>query len=385
MWRIEDKLPPYAKAKISIEQMISKLQPEAKLQSENAMAKKLGISRPTVRKAIAELVEEGILCARRGSGTYLVEKPKTEARGAGKRMIGLLVPSIINTLIARIVKGAADQAYLQGYATLFSHHDYPNPKEQLERLEKLLEQDISGLLVFAETDMDFQRGYLELFEKAKSKGVETVLLDHPFPGTDLPCVMADNVKGLQMATKHLIALGRRKFALLSFGARCAELHRLRKKGFSDALAEGGLKPEPVREAELGVEGHEAKAREAVGSWIRAAEGRPPFDAIVCMEDNMAYGAFMAVKDAGLRVPEDIAIIGHDNLDSELFRSAGLELSSVDQPAEEIGSEAAKLLIASIEKTKRRERASRVLLKPKLVVRGSCGAKLQSPKSIAPAT
>lgn len=360
---------PYEQARINIEGMLSNLAAGDRIASEPALARKFGISRPTLRKAIGELVAEGVLCARRGSGTYLRKKPEGERKTRSK-IIGLLAPSVMNSMMARIVKGVSEISYSLGYGVLFSHHDYPDPEAQLERLTRMLELNASGALIFAESDKAFRQRYLELLGKLREKGMELAFLDHYFPGFDAPCVMTDNAAGMYMATEHLILLGRRRIALLGFGSRCEEVHLLRRKGFTDALRDYGLDPKPVLEAELGVDGHEEKASEAVAAWLAA---KTPFDAIACMEDNMAYGAFLALKAAGLKTPDDVAIVGHDNLDRDVFKLSGLELTSVDQPFEEMGRKATELLVARIEGRATERMASHALLRPKLVIRNSCGA------------
>src|SRR5439155_38065 len=100
-----------------------------------------------------------------------------------------------------------------------------------------------------------------------------------------------------------------------------------------------------------------------------AERAGTFDAIVCIQDDMAFGAYLALQDAGVRVPDDVALIGWDNLDLPRYREAGLRLSSVDHPAEEMGERAVALLLDKNED----HRARHIMLPPRLVVRGSCGA------------
>ena len=143
------------------------------------------------------------------------------------------------------------------------------------------------------------------------------------------------------------------------------------------LRDHGLSPDPpVLEVEIqGEEDFFQAARDAVAGWVKGRSASDlPFDSIICMFDMLAYGAFSALREAGLRVPDDVALVGYDNFDSEIYRALGLELTSVQQPLDDEGATAAGLLMDRIENKPRTGRANHILLPPRVVVRTSCGAK-----------
>ncbi|RRJ96614.1 GntR family transcriptional regulator [Opitutaceae bacterium TAV4] len=394
-----------------------------RLPPEREFCAELGVSRVTLRKAMESLHREGFLQTRRGGGTRLarVVAPPRKAGLAAHRLIGLVVPTVENSLISRVVRGAEALAAERGFHVALAH-DHGDMDYQLKQLRRMLEGGVSGVAVYPDTGNVVRSEFRDLIRRFEAQSIPLVMIDRYVPDVEAPSVMSDNVAGMYAATEHLILSGHRRLALLSFGDEGGVADRERRKGFVQALQDYGLPAQAMREAALGTRGHEESAREAVAVWLAedaaqvlqensgltadgvldgnsftsavAASGggavRPRFDGIVCMQDNMAYGAFLALRDAGLSVPEDVSLVGYDNLDRELFQAAGLHLTSVDQPAEEIGQQAAALLIDRIEGAPGAIAASpvtsvatsailprssgklaqHVLLKPRLVVRES---------------
>lgn len=380
-----------------------------RLPPEREFCAELGVSRVTLRKAMESLHREGFLQTRRGGGTRLARAvaPPRRTGLTAHRLIGLVVPTVENSLISRIVRGAEALATERGFHVALAH-DHGDMDYQLKQLRRMLEDGVGGVAVFPDSENLVRAEFHELIRRFSARSIPLVMIDRYVPGVEAPGVMSDNVAGMYAATEHLILSGHRRLALLAFGEEGGVTDRERRKGFFQALQDYGLPAQPVHEAALGTCGHEESARETVARWLAddaahalqensglAADGvldgnsatagatRPRFDGIACMQDNMAYGAFLALRDAGLAVPADVSLVGYDNLDRELFQAAGLRLTSIDQPAEDIGREAASILIDRIEGSPRAlmpvtsatasaasGHAQHVLLKPRLVVRES---------------
>ena len=178
------------------------------------------------------------------------------------------------------------------------------------------------------------------------------------PHSQIASVELENRFGMIAVMRHLIALGHRKIAHLT-GTPIGVDAQARLEAYQEGLAEIGLLCDPSlvfdgRFTELG-------AYRAISTALRQNQA---FSALVCASDEMAIGAIQAIEDANLRVPQDISVTGFDDLQLEAFQSAAL--TSVHQPLERIGREAATLLLEQIEGKKPRC----VLIYPDLVVKSS---------------
>lgn len=370
----DDLAPSYALVAREIHQMLSKMQVDERLISERRLSEKLGVSRVTLRRSLDYFQRQGILRTLPGGGSFLaqpVEALKT-ARQSNSRFVGLLVETVENAMIARIVRGFEQKVCELGYHLALAH-DHGDMDHQLAQLRRMKDGNFSGVAIFPDTHHAVDRPeFIEALRELTAADTKLVLIDRYSPGLDVPCVLSDNVRGSYMATEHMILTGHRRLGLLGFGGD-DPVFRDRRKGFIDALQDYGIDPEPVVEATLGRHDYELLAKEAVASWITKGKKRLPFDGLVCMQDNMAYGAFLALKEAGISVPKQVGLIGYDNLNREMYRAVGLDLSSIDQPAERIGSEVAQRLISRIE-GRNADVGMHILFKPDLIVRSSCGVK-----------
>jgi len=367
-------LPRYQRLRLELERDLAGLPLGAKIMTEQELIRKFKVSRVTARKALEQLRKDGTLESVPGRGTFLAKllaRPKASA--AGGNFIGLLVPSGQTTKVWEVVKGAEAAAARRGFQLVISH-DHDDPKLQIAQLRKMLDTSVAGILLFPDRFASERKKFLDLLKELQERGVPLVLLDRYLAAVDFPCVMTDNVQGMFELTEHLILCGRRRLALVGFWP-ANTVHVARRKGFMEALRAHRLPPKAVLEAEISGDRDFFKAaHDTVNGWIAGRSAAElPFDAIVCMFDILAYGAYTALRAAGFRVPEDVAIVGYDNLDSEMYRALGLELTSVQQPLAEEGKTAAKLLLDQIEGKRRPGRTNHVLLAPKLIVRTSCGS------------
>jgi DNA-binding LacI/PurR family transcriptional regulator len=192
------------------------------------------------------------------------------------------------------------------------------------------------------------------------RGVPVVVGGRPTRGSPVDIVDVDNVQGALQAVRHLIGLGRRRIVTVT-GPLDMSPSQDRLSGYRDALAEAGIEHEPT--LELAGDFDQGVAREAVERFIGAG-GK--FDAVFAASDAMALGAMSAARRAGLRVPQDVAVVGYD--DSPLALFSDPPLSSVRQPIEEMGREMARAMLAQLGASRQVPRS--VVLATELVVRGS---------------
>jgi DNA-binding LacI/PurR family transcriptional regulator len=298
-------------------------------------------------------------------------EPLRKERTISNRFIGLVVPSVENSLIARILRGAEAYATESSFHVALAH-DHGDLALQIAQLERMATGGVQGIAVYPDTSNINRPEFHSAIQKIHDQSIPLVMIDRYLPEIETLSVLSDNFIGMYSATQHMILTGHRRLTLLAFGAESGTADGERRRGFLTALQDYGIDPNSVLMADLGTRDHEVSAREIVKGQLTSHAGKLAFDGIVCMQDNMAYGAYLALREHGLDVPQDVALIGYDNLNSELFRANGLELSSVDQPAELIGSETARLLINLIE-NHQLDRPRHILLKPSLVLRTSCTA------------
>jgi DNA-binding LacI/PurR family transcriptional regulator len=194
------------------------------------------------------------------------------------------------------------------------------------------------------------------------RGIPIVVGGRPSLGLAVDIVDVDNVQGALQAVRHLIGLGRRRIVTVTGPLDMAPAQD-RLTGYRNALAEAGISRDPS--LELAGDFEHGAAREAVERFM-AAGGK--FDALFAASDAMALGAMSAIRRVGLRIPQDIAVVGYD--DSALALSSDPPLSSVRQPIEEMGREMARALLTQLGAS--RQVARSVVLATELVVRGSSG-------------
>jgi DNA-binding LacI/PurR family transcriptional regulator len=231
---------------------------------------------------------------------------------------------------------------------------------QHERVERyVLGGDVDGVLLVS------MHGHDPLVDKLVRAGLPAVLSGRPLGPTAISYVNADNRGGGREATSYLIGRGRRRIATIAGPQEmCAGIDRL--DGYHDALraARQGVDESLIEVGDFTEEGGEGGMRRLLARCGGPGEGGVP-DAVFAANDLMAVGALRALKAAGLRVPEDVALVGFD--DSDAARHSDPQLTTVSQPIEEQGRQMVQRLLAVINGD---TSGVGVLLDTKLVVRQS---------------
>ncbi len=272
------------------------------------------------------------------------------------RSVGMLVTSSTNPFFAEVIRGVEEGCFARGYSLILC-----NTGDVSERLEAylatLVAKRIGGLAVMT-TNLD-QRFFQRLGSR---RPLPVVAIDtQGLPGTSL--VNDDSEAGGRLAGRHLVQRGFRRLAVIA-GKAAHPRSRERLAGFRAALAEAGLALDPalVLPSDLTVGGGFAAMQALLD---RSGDDAP--EAVFCLNDLLAVGGLCALDKRGLKVPEDISIIGYDDI--ELAAYTVPPLTTVRQPAAEIGRRAADILIAQIETG---SAPRRLALAPTLVERESVG-------------
>jgi LacI family transcriptional regulator len=326
------------------------------------IARDLGVSIVTVSKVlrnhpdVGEEMRERIL-ARVKELDY---RPNLAARSlvTGRTyLVGLIVPSLLHSFFAEIAKSLSDILRANGYYLIISSSE-EDPELEEQEVDQLLARRLDTLIIAS------CRSTVEVFFRIEKNKTPYVLIDRSFPGLAANFVGVDDVAVGMLATQHLIDIGCKRIAHIRGPETSPGIQRF--DGYKRALAQIGRKVinEYViteRKGDVGTRQHGAEAMNQLLSR------KPKPDAVFCFNDPLAIGAINEAVSRGLRIPEDIAIVGCGNLQYD--DSLRIPLSSINQHSRRIGEEAARLVL-NVLKSKVAPKPETVVLQPELVVRAS---------------
>jgi len=267
-----------------------------------------------------------------------------------------LIPDIYNPFYFGMIKGASDVLDQHGYYTILCHTH--GSKEIERKMLRSLREGYGDGMIFV--SFDFNK---ENIDEVNTCGLPVVLTNNyqSLKGDDhFDCVYIDTYEGIYMACKHFIDSGFRNIGYIG-GDTAVQTGRERFNGFTKAMNEGGI---PINQKFLKEGDFSRASGERSMEEMIASDAVPK--AIVVANDLMAIGALKVCQHKGLRIPEDVAIIGMDNTDMATCTTP--ELSSIAMKEEEIGRHAAQLLLERI--TKSRTEKKTIRLQPELCLRGS---------------
>jgi LacI family transcriptional regulator len=270
--------------------------------------------------------------------------------------IGVLVPDLMNPLFAAVVRGIEDGLREAGYTPLIANTDNDAEREQVA-YEAMNARQVDGFIAATA-----RRDHWLLADDART-GVKLVLVNRRVDSDALPAVTGDDHEGIRLAVEHLVRLGHRRIAHVA-GAQSLYTGWSRYQGFLDAMQSEGLEADP----DLIVHSQGFTVREGGRCCGELLEARREFTAVVAGNDLLALGCYDALEHRGLRCPEDVSVVGYNDMPFvDRFRPP---LTTVRVPHYELGATAAALML---EQLRGRDLPPRqLLLAPELVVRGSTG-------------
>lgn len=282
--------------------------------------------------------------------------PNSHARAlvSGRsRLLGLIVSDITNPFFPELVRQFESLAQQHQYDLILTSTDYQTDR-MTACLRRMLERKVDGVALMT-SEMD--EG---LIEELSRRGVPLVFMDVGQVGPRMSHVAMDYANGIRQAVDHVVGLGHRRIAFVS-GPLSLHSARVRRDAFVDGLRRRGITPDKklILESTHTAEG----GQHATEALLRA---RPRPTAIVCSNDWTAIGALHALDAAGLRVPEDISLVGFD--DTPIASYSRPPLTTVRMSAADIGATACKALFNLIEDKKHEGALLRI--PTELVVRGS---------------
>ncbi|HEY3407200.1 MAG TPA: LacI family DNA-binding transcriptional regulator [Propionicimonas sp.] len=328
------------------------------------VAERAGVSVGTVSHTInhPELVKERTRVAVERAIDELGFVPNQQARvvaGATSQVIGLVVLDVVSPFFMAAAKAVERAAREAGYVVILCNSD-SNPNMETQLLRMLAAQRVRGVLLTPASARKNPQA-----ERQRRLGPPVVYLD--FENSHEDCsVTVDDVEGGRLAIRHLLDAGHERFAFVGRGGGLRQ-HEDRARGAREALTAAGLDPSTcmveVTQAGMGIQDGVAAAEHLVKTNLPTG--------IFCGNDMMAFGVYRGLNRAGVKVPDDVALVGYDDID--FAADWVVPLTSVRQPTDELGYRAAQLLFSHTANDPSHEH-SQVVLQPELIVRASTGTR-----------
>ncbi|MDR8392420.1 LacI family transcriptional regulator [Aliifodinibius sp. S!AR15-10] len=328
------------------------------------IAEELGLSAMTVSRAINnksnvdEKTRERVLEKAKSMG-YTPNHVAKSLVSKKTYTIGVVIPEISHAFFPEVVRGIEEVTYSTNYHLILTHS-----AEQFERekgaINTLRAKRVDGILISSSQTTDDYSFYEEVI----NSGIPVVFFDRCIENLGASCVSVNDKESSKLATEHVISHGYEKIAHLS-GPLEVSIGRERYEGYREALEEAGLS---VRDQWIVQSGYQEKGGYGAMQKLLALPEQERPRAVVAVNDPVAFGAIDAIREHGLSIPEDIAIVGFtDEVRSELV---SCPLTTIHQPAYEVGKRGAQKLISTIEDDE--PVIENIEIATELVIRKSCG-------------
>jgi LacI family transcriptional regulator len=333
------------------------------------IAKKAGVSLTTVSRALNNKSEIGKETRERilAIAQELKYAPNVHARALASgdsKTLGLIVADSANPFYAKLIRGVEDVCSAQAFGVILCNTN-EQPDQEIRAHQMLREKRVDGMLITS-----IRTGLLPLRE-LQQENIPFVLLNRYLESFGVDCVLNDNHQGAYEATAHLCGLGHRRIVHLT-GAQQISSVRDRLAGYHQALEEYGIPfdPQLVLHCDLRLEGGYQQAK----AVIPTISPRPT--AVFAYSDLLAIGVLKALRELGWRVPQDIALVGYDDIEFAPFVDP--PLTTVAQLAYEIGQKGTEILLERISLPEDQVwTPQRIVFKPLLKVRVSSGVSLEA--------
>ncbi len=360
----ESGIPLYAQVSEILTQRIldGEWPPGASLPAEPELCAEFGVARGTLRQALSKLESLGYLRRERGRGTFVADRDERAlSQCLSGNQIGFVVPYVRDSFVPGILLGVERAAAEHDLSVTFKHveNDY---RRQAEVLENLAEQGLAGVVLYPVDSV-----HIEPMKHLAAAGYPIVLVDRYLRGVAIDYVMSNHFGGTMQVMQHLIALGHERIGFVSWRDPAISMEH-RKAGYVQALAEAQIAHDPDRVCE--VEGYPTVDSESLQRFLA---DHSDLTAVFAANDQIALALYQVARKAGVRIPHDLALVGFDNLDFTMHLD--VPLTTVEQPAFDIGWQAVETLLARIKDPSRPRQ--QVIVPTRLVVRCSCGASLKA--------
>lgn len=356
------QIKEYFKEKI----LSGELKPLERIPSDDEFARFLGVSPTILEYALQELEKEKLAFRIKGKGTFVSEKLERIDIEKGK-YIGFIAPILRDYMEAEIMSGIESFISQRGYSLIYanSHGSY---EKELIIIKRFVNQGVKGLVIYPSDEM-CSRGNAPL-RHFKEVDIPVILVDRFLLNSFLDFVVSDNKNGAYSAVKYLIDQGHKNIAFITTNNLKTTSVKDRLEGYKEALKDNGIdiKKDYIFKELPGY--FDVFYEENVNLIKNFLKERDTISAIFTVNDRVASAVYRAIKELGLKVGEDISVVGFDN--SPISLHLDPLLTSVHQEKLEMGKKAAEILINKIENNILD--TYQIYLKTKLVIRNSVNKK-----------
>ena len=255
-------------------------------------------------------------------------------RKEAPRVIGVVVPNLVTHYYAAVLDGIEDEARESGYSVICAN-THEDSEREVQAIDNFISLHVEGIIAcLAQSTTDYKH-----FEEISQMSIPLVFFGRTCLSDKFSCVMANGDVAAQEATQHLIDTGSRRIAFIG-GPNHLDMVRRRKHGYLEALRENKI---PIERELVVCEKIDYDWALEATKRLLDMENRP--DAILAFNDIITFAAFSAIKDKGLRIPEDVALIGFtDDVHAQYVTP---RMSAIEDQSHEMGMEACRLLLKNI--------------------------------------
>lgn len=330
-----------------------------------SVAEAAGVHRSTAARALsaatshlisAEVVARVQVEARRLG--YRRDPVAASLRTGRSRLVGVVLPDLANPVFAPILGGIEAELAARGYSALVANAPGPDPQRQIEIVDQLIARRVDGLILATARRSD------PVVTHCLAAGVPTVLANRGEDRCRVPTVVTDDAGGMDLAARHLVGLGHRRLGHLA-GPEDLSTGVRRRRGFEAAVRRAGLGVPWIATAAA----YTREAGRATAAELLDRAGEGGVTAIVAANDLLALGAYQELAGRGLACPDDVSIVGHNDMPLVDMVDPPLTTVRIDHLA--MGGEAARLVVAWAEGGA--QEALTRTTEPRLVVRASTSA------------
>lgn len=351
--------------------------PDDRLPSENELAKQFKVSRITVKNALSELTESGLIYRVQGKGSFVSSSERgepqlyeSEPASDERPLVAFMMPWLSNMFTARILSGIEEYLSAHGHHLIFAKtHD--SQAQEKDVIKRMLQLNVKGIIIFPVEEQTYNEDILRL----TMNQFPIVLVDRYFRGIDTNCVYSDNTDGAYRAVKHLLELGHTRIGVLSTRSYGTTSIEDRLLGYDKALAEHHIPVDHRLKLEhfnnekmntiLDTNAVDPDYKEEIKAFLRS---HPDMTAIFTINSATVYTLLEAAKELQLRIPEDLSVVSYDY---DPHPVASIALSHVRQDEHRLGTEAARLLLSVIANPK--QERQNIVLSPNLNLLDSTAA------------
>ena len=331
--------------------------------SQIELAKKYDVSLITIKKALSNLIRNGVLVSRIGKGTF-VSSGHSKLDISKHKSIGLVLRDLNHPFFSPIVKSVERKVSELGYNLMLasSSGDIEKEENQILHFKRI---GVSGLII---ASMSLHYNATDYIKQLQYENFPYMMISY-MHDPDYWYVGIEHEQGGYLAAKHLIDLGYKKIGCVH-GGKGNLLGEIRKNGYSRALNEAGIPFDSSLIYYLDQKKSRFESGNDIGKQFLKLKKKP--EALCFYTDSAAMGFLQAVIEGGMNIPGDLAIVGFNDI--EMAQYVTPPLTTIRQDAFRIGKLAAEIVVNRIEG---KEQPNRTILPPKLIVRESCGINLVS--------